>query len=82
MYRKKTIKQRKAVQLTTVRTSFRGVDSPRSLESGNAGDDKSNLLKDLSIFAYTHWIGLRENLQETMVFLPSNWSGFPVKIFP
>jgi len=29
-----------------------------------------------------HWIGLRENLQETHGFLPSNWLGFPVKIFP
>jgi hypothetical protein len=27
-------------------------------------------------------IGLRENLQETVFFLPSNWSGFPVSIFP
>ena len=29
-----------------------------------------------------HWIGLRENLQETHGFLPSNWTGFPVPIFP
>ena len=27
-----------------------------------------------------HWIGLRENLQETHGFLPSNWSGFPVNV--
>ena len=29
-----------------------------------------------------HWIGLRENLQETHGFLPSNWSGFPLKKIP
>ena len=27
---------------------------------------------------YGQWIGLRENLQETHGFLPSNWLGFPV----
>ena len=27
------------------------------------------------------WIGWRENLQETIWFLPSNWSGFPVFFF-
>jgi hypothetical protein len=30
---------------------------------------------------YTQWIGLRENLQETHRFYPSNWLGFPVN-FP
>ena len=30
----------------------------------------------------THWIGLRENLQETMVKLPSNWSGILPVNFP
>ena len=31
---------------------------------------------------FYHWIDLRENLQETHGFLPSNMTGFPVKIFP
>jgi len=29
-----------------------------------------------------HWIGLRENLNRKPSFLPSNWLGFPVSIFP
>ena len=30
----------------------------------------------------SQWIGLRENPLRKPWFLPSNWSGFPVKIFP
>jgi len=33
-------------------------------------------------FHFDHWIGLRENLQETHGFLPSNIGLKPVKIFP
>ena len=49
---------------------------------GNRRRDRGGLRPESATGSKNHWIGFLGKIYRKPWFLPSNWSGFPVKIFP